>query len=343
MKINGAMGIWSAVVEYLDRSSDTMTTLKHGRYVDITMGGNCMGDPANAVWMKLNAGYGMDEGCLYGRSIPHRGNLILTSRKGEFSCAAYEDITLADFRYAVNRLTRYHNIYEAIIVNKFILRESGAWSKGVRSMCERDSHLYRNKQSALQDIYLKHVALDKNQSDDKLRYFTALPEGNSAHPVFNDGRVSSISQQMGMKLRVSTLSAHLDGKSGCSGNAYFDDLMTEADPAGAMWGQRLWRKAYTAIFARENKTDFSVCHLEALSAFCITKLIPAMEEVQANTDANVEERKEVVTNFMQSSSKFDEFFEICRIAQKSKKNSVWETLKVPVRDVVSRLVPGGTD
>lgn len=95
----------------------------------------------------------------------------------------YEDIKLADLRYAVDYRTRKNNLFESDTPNKFVLRDEKEWVKAVMISCSGDMH-FMGKSKYRQLVITKR------------------------HPIFadRDTDVSTGTEQMGCALSLKKFS-----------------------------------------------------------------------------------------------------------------------------------------
>ena len=246
----------------------------------------------------------------------------------------YDDITLADFRYGFDIMASYHNIYDADIANKFVIRQDADWVKGVRIMCVQDfSHNKSSKDKHTQEVYLKHQEYTYQEVEGSHRPLAVA----LSHPIFANGKqVLSSTFPMEMRLRIDILSNNLHPNFPCIKNIAMLHLMVETSLTSDHWGKLAMSDLpHSVIIARDNKTDLSLIQVLALSWYFKGHVLPAMLKVQESEiptgGSDTTERQKVVEEYM-NFNKFVDYF-VSRAKELSKKDKTWKDAKPPTRDV----------
>jgi hypothetical protein len=271
----------------------------------------------NCVVGALNAGF---ESCERGATISpfeFAGNLVVTNSKttkyshpefGPHEQEAFQDITLADLRHAVNYFSRRNYLFKSEEVNPFVIRTPSDWIKGVRVSCSGDMKFMGKKK-------YRQVEVRRN------------------HPIFQDHDICTISRQMDFPLLVKSEAIAPEWQGKIHRGMLFDPyenravrlLMFNADIEDTLkWGMvdLKWDNGMdkTALIARKDFKDLTPQQLEALVEFIEREIDLAM--ISEDGIMPRKEREAVVEVYMKS-SKFDDFFDKLKVKKLAEGDLSW--------------------
>ena len=123
---------------------------KNGQKLEIWEGRNCLVESQeNACIKNLNTGYDFCNRGTAERGYAYAGNVVVMNAvtapwtspelpewKGESK--HYQDVTLADLRYAFDYFTCMNNIFESDTPNRNFIRKQDQWQKAVKISCGGD-------------------------------------------------------------------------------------------------------------------------------------------------------------------------------------------------------------
>lgn len=307
---------YDALWEYLG-GAEGIEIVVNGRIVEIMVGGGTLGREANKAIDNLSKGYGFARtygfSKSYGIGSIYSGNLVITHKKTETHPAksplvnVHHDVTLEDFRYGFNFITRKYNVFDCSHINKFVIRGADNWTKGVMVKCPKDTS-FTKANTVYHELLLKH-----QDSFHDVRW------GTSTHRIFKTQEICSISEQMGMELSFEELGCptfRQPDLGTCHGYRPLAFLLIDADPESEIWGTELRKKSskrdylsnfenmqdainavgkdtenlmHTTIFVRKDKKPLTRFQVEALAAFSQEVFCPAMsvDEEEDGTDEEV--------------------------------------------------------
>ena len=349
---------------------------RDGRELKVSMGDNAFQGPLTKSLLRLNAGYKNNEpGAFAG--APWAGNIVVvnvttrkvryrdsyetieeeedTSDDEEQSDAEYDekekhnDVTLSDFRYAFDFLTRENYIFESKTENKFVVRKPGQWFNAVKVHCDGDVK-FESKQKYTEVVISRR------------------------HPVFlKPSGQSSISKHLGFPLLLMRLKPNPQWEVeraklpknerralGTGENAETSCLMIEVDLNSRNWryAPRVWDKGmdYTCVVARKDMKDITAHQVEALcnySRYVISERmgriygIGMFRDGDIGSDSDLDEKlddmdkhyptqrtRQLFLDQYLLSDKFANYFEEYKQEKLSEGDATWSNETLPVQGSV---------
>jgi hypothetical protein len=315
-------------------------TSQHGHDFEVWIGDSslCSGR-ANQCITSLNAGYehsaarrGMVPALRWG------GNNIVVrftreqieERYGIVEKDTYQDVTLADLRYALNWFARYNDVFEAEGRNLYVLHDPRSWCKGV-------------KVSGSLEV----------QQGGKKKYREV--EVRSSHPVFMEPQgVSHAAKHVGFPLlatRIEASSEMLQDTKGKTGNDQSENLeisflmmnpdigtkgAREQNAKHSKWDEKV---VATILVARQDKKDVTAQQIEALISYSEGALKAKMEDQDLRLSNTEKERAFKEYLF---SNKYSDFFEKMKQAKLAEGDKSWENAVPPPMGAVNESMADPT-
>ncbi|KAK3369844.1 hypothetical protein B0H63DRAFT_514109 [Podospora didyma] len=221
-------------------------------------------------------------------AVPHQWRGSVVAMRTTWS-ELYEDITLADFRHALDYFLSYGTTDT---------KQSGG---------DDDDSQGRRPPTTICDAMICCYGERKLHGSE--RYASVeVPTHHPTRTVGKDGSISPISRRLGMPLRLwkyPDIEAWIDppgwnrtmGAESSQGAAF---LMMETDPKSSGWGLApiYWNNSLgNVLVIREDEEDLSVDDLGAICRFVRKKLLPMFED-SADFGTAQRTKKEVLLEFM---------------------------------------------
>lgn len=330
---------------YMDRP-DAMQFIQNDHHLQLFVGENSIREGhSNKCLRHLNSGWRSRDPCVNVIAEGYCGNAVVCVMKlteNDESCfgedTSYEDITLADLRYALNQFTQENTIFESDEPNKFILPHHNKWIKAVKISCTGDMRLLGMKKYREVTITSNHEVYGPFSTEFWGLAENFLVTGRQRRPGNPDlsPDICTISQHMGMTLRAKRLpydpsmTARITDGMGWDpyDNYDFIKMMTETtiENENDCWGAAMPKfnigQEHTVLITREDKKDITAQHLEALVSYCCDVFLES-QDMQNPAGALSKYYRARIVELYFTSSKFEEFFEELKAKKIGEGDASW--------------------